>query len=75
MMKTNNSYSGACYQVGMIGSLYLLKRFRSLFIFQAEIRINFLSASTYCGSVYYSAKKAAVKGKPPPSAKCATDVA
>lgn len=71
-MKTNNSYSGACYKAGLTGRLHLLKRFRNLFRFQAEIRINFLSSSSSCG--FITLQEGYNEGKLSPNAKCTTDM-
>lgn len=55
----------------MTGSLHLLKRFRNLFRFQAEIRTNFLSSSSSSGFIIL--QEGCSERKLTSSSKCAAD--
>lgn len=62
---------GACSEADLTGSLHLLKRFRNLFRFQAEIRTNFLSSSSSSGFIIL--QEGCSERKLTSNAKCAAD--
>lgn len=72
-MKLTILIQGACYQAGLIGSLHVLKRFRNLFRFQAEIRANRLLSSSGGGGLLFC-KEGCTEREATSQAKCAAGI-